>query len=237
MIRTAPRPSPLARDEGFRAGHEYSSKNGPRSGPAPGLGDVRASDRVGGAGLGDGVLEVDVDAVLVELGDDLLGGRRALLAGRRRAGSSRVDPVSRRYGGPPSTCARTTSRWRGRTRFEFAAVSIARARGDAVVVGEDMTVTRLMGGANDIGGSSWPSDTVECDCRSIMWRPFLPVRACQRRPRSDDEQGPMRISAKADYAVRATLELAASPDGARSRAQACRRAGDTLQFSNRSCST
>jgi Rrf2 family protein len=62
-------------------------------------------------------------------------------------------------------------------------------------------------------GSSSPSETVECDWRSI--------RAIGGRHFSDRaaflteivKNADMRITAKADYAVRATLELAASPNG------------------------
>jgi Rrf2 family protein len=79
----------------------------------------------------------------------------------------------------------------------------------------DITVTPASTAARaTAAGSSWPSETVEWAWRSIT------------RPRDGSGGGTatrivdlrcenqvMRISAKADYAVRAALELAASPDG------------------------
>ena len=47
---------PLARDERLRAGDQVLLEEGAEVGAgAGGLGDVRAADRVGGAGLGDGL--------------------------------------------------------------------------------------------------------------------------------------------------------------------------------------
>ena len=110
---------PPARDERLRARHQVLLEERAEVGAgAGGLGDVRAADRVGGAGLGDRLLEVDVHPVLVELGDDLLGADRPAPAGRGRtpARSSPGRPSTRRCGGPPSTCGRTTSPSPGRSR-------------------------------------------------------------------------------------------------------------------------
>ena len=59
---------PLARDERLRAGHQVLLEERAEVGAgAGGLGDVRAADRVGGAGLGDRVLEGHLDAVRLSL--------------------------------------------------------------------------------------------------------------------------------------------------------------------------
>jgi len=60
------------------------------------LGDVRATDRIRGAGLRDGGLEADVDPVLVELGDDRLGSIDPLLLRPIAGGLDplKVDPVA-----------------------------------------------------------------------------------------------------------------------------------------------
>ena len=60
------------------------------------LGDVRAPDRVGGAGLRDRVLERHLDAVRVEVRDDLLRAVDPLLLRAVAGGLDplRVDPVA-----------------------------------------------------------------------------------------------------------------------------------------------
>ena len=92
------RPSASVRETNALApGTRYSSKNGPEVRAGAGrLGDVRAADRVGGAGLGDRVLEADLDAVRVEPRDDLLGAIDALLLGAvaGRLDALEVDPVA-----------------------------------------------------------------------------------------------------------------------------------------------
>ena len=158
----------------FAPGHQVLLEERAEVGPRAGrLGDVRAADRVGGAGLVDRVLEAHLDPVLVELGDDLLRAVDALLLGAVAGGLDRleVDPVAadvqvlgvlvdaghlgrrhvldaelvRRRESPPATPA--TPSW-----------SVS-----------DITSTPASAAERTTSpGSSWPSETVEWDCRSII---------------------------------------------------------------------
>src|SRR3954468_9682400 len=57
-------------------------------------------------------------------------------------------------------------------------------------------------------GGSWPSEMVEWD-----WRSMVGIYGPWEILDSDCDNSHMRITAKADYAVRAALELAAAPEG------------------------
>ena len=88
---------PAARHEGLGAGHQVLLEEGAEVAGRPRrLGDVRAADRVGGAGLADRVLERQVEALPAQVLDDLPGPGAPLLlgplAGRRHL--LQVDPVA-----------------------------------------------------------------------------------------------------------------------------------------------
>src|SRR6185436_5087439 len=148
---------PAPRDERFRAGDEVLLEERAEVGAgAGGLGDVGAPDRIGGAGLGDGVLEGDIDAVLVELGDDLLGAVDALLlsavAGRLDLGE--VDPVAADVEvlGVPVDAGHLDGGDVLQTELGRGPVRLLHP-GNAVVVGQrHHGYSRLGGGADDVGG-------------------------------------------------------------------------------------
>jgi hypothetical protein len=82
---------PASRHEGLGARHQVLLEEGAevraRAGRAR---DVRTADRVRGAGLGDGGLEGDLDAVGVEPLDDLAGSLHSLPLGAIAGGRDRV---------------------------------------------------------------------------------------------------------------------------------------------------
>ena len=132
---------PAARDEGLGAGHQVLLEEGAEvAGRAGRPGDVRAADRVGGAGLADRVLEGQVEALAAQVLDDLPGPGRAAPAGpaRRPARSSPGRPSSRRCAGLPRTRARRTSRSPAPARPPAARAASAASGdpGDRVVVGQ-----------------------------------------------------------------------------------------------------
>ena len=132
---------PLARDERLRARDQVLLEERAEVGPGAGrLGDVGAADRVGGAGLGDRVLEGHLDPVAVEVGDDLLGAVDALLLGLRagRRDLLEVDPVAAdvQVLGVLVDARHLGRRARSRSRARSATAGRLLDAGDAVVVGQ-----------------------------------------------------------------------------------------------------
>jgi hypothetical protein len=88
---------PAARDERLGPRDQVLLEERAEVGPgAGGLGDVGATDRIGGAGLGDRTLEGHLDPERIETADDLPRAVDALLLGplTRGADALGVDPVA-----------------------------------------------------------------------------------------------------------------------------------------------
>ena len=167
-------------------------------------------DRVRGPGLGDRGLEGDLDAVAVQPLDDLPSAADALFLGAIAGGGDRVevDPVAEHVQivRVPVDARHLDRRHALDSRLVAASIASGTPATASWSV-SDITVTPASAAA-----SPRPTARAARPIRSSAPEGQSSVRAANcRRDRAPDEPE-MRISAKADYAVRAALELAASPD-------------------------
>ena len=168
----------------------------------------------------------------VEPLDDLLRAVDPLLLGALAGGRDRleVDPVAADVEVLGVARARTTSRPRGRSRSRASAAAALASATPAIPSWSvsAITVTPASAAARATSaGASWPSETVEWDWRSIMGAQLVAITGCAAFLTLIATMAQMRISAKADYAVRATLELAARRGRRAGQGRAARRgAGD-----------
>ena len=129
---------PAAGTKALAPGTRYSSKKGPKCRGASGPGDVWAPDRERVAGLANGVLEMEVEALAAEFLDDLPGSvTRSCWARSQAPAIFRGRSSSRRYGGLPRTRARRTSRSPAPARADpLGGGGCLGDSGDRVVVGQ-----------------------------------------------------------------------------------------------------
>ena len=163
----------LRATKAFAPGTRYSSKNGPRSGPAPAARAMcgRPIESAAPASR-DRVVEGDLDAERVQPVDDLVGAVHPLLLRALARGRDpvQVDPVAEHVQVVRvAVNARHLDRRHALdARRRSAAATASRTPATASWSVSDITVTPASAAARATSaGSSWPSETTECAWRSI----------------------------------------------------------------------
>ena len=164
---------PLAGDERLRARDEVLLEERTQVGTgAGGLGDVGRPIASAAPALATASSKVTSTPWPLSFAMiSLARSTRSCWALSQAGGSAPGRPSNRRCGGPRSTRARTTSRPRARSRSRPRSAAAVASATPAMPSWSVSAITVTPASAAEratSAGSSWPSETIECDCRSII---------------------------------------------------------------------